>query len=726
MKHKLERQICYAAMAADGIRAESSSGGAFTILARNILARGGAICGAAFDEGFQCRYEIAEDEAALARLRGSKYVRAAMTADFLRRVRGILESGRPILFSGTPCQVSAARRIFASFADSFLTIDLICAGCPDQNLFNRYLDGNWGRENILRYEFRSKVRGWRHHHYLLHVVLKDGREIWREKGEDEYMTAMSSGLGLSSGCLNCPFCTMDRPGDLTIGDFWRVPVEMDDGKGTSAVLVNTDEGRLLFEAVRPFFAKIAEYPPSSIEERQSRLKTPPTPAAGRAVFMRSLASGISVKDAVAKALSDVDRNVAVLNFHWETVNFGAVLTAYALNKGLRDMGFAVRNIDFRTDLPRVLAKPQNKKFEAFCRRHIPLTQRISEATALHRLNATFGSFVVGSDQVWNPDIIGWYADAYFLSFVDTGRRRVSAAASFGIDPSRAYGKRRLRALLGAFDGLSVREESASRQVTSAGLEPRKLADPVFLLTKEVWHSLAGSSAALRDGRHVAWYAVNGYGKKGLNTYFANHSSALEGRLLHLDASIGIEEWLAEMSSASLILTDSFHGVCFSVIFERPFAVLLSRGEKSGRMRDFLSAVGLCGRMFEDPTEMPPVSELERPIDFSNARQRIAEMRQELMEFLKESLERPVAVDAARIQKCRSAAWSLAFYQTIGALRAWWRVGKTLARIFMKFVIGRNVLPELERLCTRNAELVGYKKALRRQLEFLKGLRRWKT
>ena len=54
MKHKLERQICYAAMAADGIRAESSSGGAFTILARNILARGGAICGAAFDEGFLC------------------------------------------------------------------------------------------------------------------------------------------------------------------------------------------------------------------------------------------------------------------------------------------------------------------------------------------------------------------------------------------------------------------------------------------------------------------------------------------------------------------------------------------------------------------------------------------------------------------------------------------------------------------------------------------------
>ena len=242
-----ERQTCYAVLAEDRLRLSSSSGGAFTVLARAVLACGGAVCGAAFDENFRCRYEVAEDEAALARLRGSKYVRAAMPAEFMRRVRGILESGRRVLFSGTPCQVAAARRIFAAFADSLLTVDLVCAGCPDQKLFDRYLDDNWGRGNVLRYEFRSKARGWRHHHYLLHVVLTGGREIWREKGEDEYMTAMSSGLGLSGGCLNCPFCTMDRPGDLTIGDFWQVPKEMDDGKGTSAILVNTEKGRALAE-----------------------------------------------------------------------------------------------------------------------------------------------------------------------------------------------------------------------------------------------------------------------------------------------------------------------------------------------------------------------------------------------------------------------------------------------------------------------------------------------
>lgn len=296
-------QKCYAAMASDEIRVESSSGGAFTILAREILARGGVVCGAAFDEKFQCRYEIVRDEASLARLRGSKYVRAALPRNFLEEMRAMLEAGVQVLFSGTPCHVAAVRRMFAKFADSLFTVDLICAGCPDQSLFDRYLDENWGRDNVARYEFRSKARGWRHHHYLLHIVLKDGREIWRERGEDEFMTAMSTGLGVSAGCFRCPFCTMDRPGDITIGDFWMVPEEMDDAKGTSALLLNTTKAVALFDAVRGKFVKIAEYPPSMLEQSQARLRSPRNIPPGRETFWRVLGeAGATVQGAAEKSL----------------------------------------------------------------------------------------------------------------------------------------------------------------------------------------------------------------------------------------------------------------------------------------------------------------------------------------------------------------------------------------------------------------------------------------
>lgn len=299
-------QKCYAAMASDDVRSASSSGGAFTLFAREILSRGGAVCGAAFDEAFRCRYVIAESEPELAPLRGSKYVKAALTPDFLRRVREILEAGRQVLFVGTPCHVAAARRIFSGFSNSLFTLDLICAGCPGQSLFDRYLDENWGRENIAKYEFRSKARGWRHHHYLLHIVLKDGREIWREKGEDEYMTAMSTGIGVPDGCYRCPFCSMDRQGDITLGDFWMVPEEMDDGKGTSALLVNTEKGRMLFDAVRAKFARLAEYPPSELESRQARLRSPRTVHPAREAFLtRVNRPGVTVADAAPAALASV-------------------------------------------------------------------------------------------------------------------------------------------------------------------------------------------------------------------------------------------------------------------------------------------------------------------------------------------------------------------------------------------------------------------------------------
>ena len=719
-------QSCFAVMASDDIREKSSSGGAFTVLARNILSRGGVVCGAAFDGNFRCRHEIVRDEASLARLRGSKYVKAPLAREFLADLRAALASGAPVLFTGTPCQVAAVRRMFAGFAESLVTVDLICAGCPDQKLFDRYLADNWGRENVARYEFRSKARGWRHHHYLLHVVLKDGREVWREKGEDEYMTAMSSGLGLQDGCLNCPFCTMERPGDLTIGDFWQVPEEMDDAKGTSAILVNTEKGRRLFESVRPAFAKIADYPPASIAERQIRLRTPPTSAPGRALFRECLAKGMPVRDAVEKALAEIDRNVAVLNFHWETVNFGAVLTAYALNKGLRDMGYDVRNIDFRgDDLPRVLLKPANAKFEAFRRRYIPLTQRIRNASSLTNLNARYASFVVGSDQVWNPDIAGWYKDAYFLQFANPGKRVVAAAASFGVEPVGAYGRGLLRKLMGAYDAVGVREASAGEALASLGVPAKVVADPVFLLRREEWLALAATAKRPCGPDAVVWYAVNPYGKRGLCEYFKAHRDELEGGPCRLDAALGVGEWLAAIAQAPLVLTDSFHGVCFALIFNRPFAVHVSKGPRSRRTRDFLEGLGLAGRMFDDPAKMPSISELRHPLDGDAIQKRLDAMRSGLAQFLKDALSAPVQSGPGRAAPRLATTRALRRFETKTLFRLWLRAGLGFAKMAVLFALGKNVAKDLGKFRERGIEIEGLKAERRRLLKIEAELRKWK-
>ena len=717
-------QVCYAAMASDAIREVSSSGGAFSVFARWVLAHGGIVVGAAFVDRMECAYVAVEDEDGLARLRGSKYVKAKLTRDVLESMRLGLAAKRPVLFSGVPCQVAAMKAMFKNVSGRLFCIDLVCNGTPKRSMFRRYLEENWGIERVSGFEFRNKSRGWRFGHALLHVSLRDGTEEWRDSADDEFMQAFSRKYVLEDGCFNCRFCGLERPGDVTLCDYWKCGPAWNDGKGTSAIIVNSTRGEMMVSAVSKCFARLGAIRVEDVVRHQPRLRQPFGREVGMAGFVGDVEAGMSMKDAMAKTLSDVDRNVAVLNFHWETVNFGAVLTAYALNKRLRDMGFEVRNIDFRTDLPRVRRKPPNAKFDEFRRRHLPMTQRIESAGGLKSLNARFGSFVVGSDQVWNPRITGWFRDVYFLMFASPDKRLVSASASFGIDPVRAFGTGMLRKLMCAFDAVGVREPSACKALAARGISARAVADPVFLLDRDSWLELAATAKMPCGTDEVVFYAVNAYGKQGLNEYLSSHAEELAGRLRRLDAAVGIEGWLAAMSTASLVLTDSFHCACFALIFERPFAVLASKGEKFARLRDLLDKLGLSSRIFDSACALPDVGELQKPIDYSSIRPRLAEMRDELVAYLKESLERPIAVDAARIAARRRALKGLLRRDGAMLLRRWARMLLSVVKLVIKSALYKNVERDVADIQRRNGELYGRKNAVRRLRGYLEALGKW--
>ena len=716
---------CYAAMASEEVRLQSSSGGAFSVFARWILSQGGIVVGAAFVDRMECAYVAVEDEEGLARLRGSKYVKANLTGDVLDSMRRGLAANRPVLFTGVPCQVAAVKALFKDDPGSLFCIDLVCNGTPKRSMFRRYLEENWGVDRVAGFEFRNKSRGWRFGHALLHVSFQDGTEEWRDSADDEFMQAFSRKYVLEDGCFNCRFCGLERPGDMTLCDYWKCEPAWDDGKGTSAIIVNSVRGAMMLSAVSKRFARLGEVRVENVVRHQPRLREPFGREVGMACFVRDVEAGMSMKDAMAKARSDLARNVAVLNFHWETVNFGAVLTAYALNRGLRDMGFDVRNIDFRTDLPRVLRKPPNAKFDEFRRRHIPMTQRIESAGALKSLNARFGSFVVGSDQVWNPDLTGWFRDVYFLMFAHPDKRIVSAAASFGMDPTAACGGMLDKAMR-TFDRVTVREESASERLSACGIAVAAVADPVFLLVREDWLSLAATATTPGCESDIVAYAVNPFGKRGLAAYFGRQAAEVGPRLRWLDAAdTSVEEWISAVSRASLVVTDSFHAVCFALIFERPFAALVSASAKSARLRDLLRALGLEDRIFESSEAMPSAGELCRPIDYGNVRARIEDMRRVLAETLKTALERPVAVDAARIAARRRAIKAVRLREACTLLRRWCGTLFAFAKMGVKLAIGKDVGRNLADVTARNRELCGRKAAIRRTNAYLKGLRGWK-
>ncbi|MBO7686654.1 MAG: polysaccharide pyruvyl transferase family protein [Kiritimatiellae bacterium] len=727
MTHACEHRLCYAAMGSDELRAVSSSGGAFTILARWILSQGGVVYGAAFNERMECRYEGVADESGLSRLRGSKYVKAELAREVIEGVRRRLADGVPVLFVGVPCQVAAVKNLCKDDLRNLYTIDLVCNGTPAREMFRRYLDDNWGADNVAGFEFRNKSRGWRFGHALLHVRLRDGREEWRDSADDEYMQAFSRKYSLQDGCFNCRFCNLSRPGDLTLCDFWKCDASWDDGRGTSAIIENSTKGAAMLSGAADAFARLGKIDLQQLCRHQPRLRQAFVKEPGHEVFRQKLSSGVPFKDALDETLAEAGRNVAVLNFHWETVNFGAVLTAYALNRGLRDLGFRVWNIDFKPDLPRVDKKPPNARFDAFRRRHLPQTQCVAGGAGFQSLNSRFGSFVVGSDQVWNPDLVGWYRDVYFLMFAHPDKRIVSAAASFGTAPSAAWGRGALARVMRSFDKVTVREASAAEHLASCGVDADVVADPVFLLDQEAWLSLAATACAPGCDADIVVYAVNPFGKKGLAAYCGKRAAEIAPRLRWLDASdTSIEEWLAAVSRASLVVTDSFHAVCFALIFERPFAALVSANAKSARLREFLRALGLEDRIFESPEALPSAEELGRPVDYGRVRTRIADMRHGLADAMKAALERPVSVDAARIAARRRAVKAVRFREVCALVRRWCGALFAFAKIGVKLAVGKDVGRNLADASARNRELCGRKSAIRRMNAYLKGLRAWKT
>lgn len=233
----------YAAWATDdAIRRTSSSGGVFSILASEVLERGGVVVGAAYKSYLQVTHICIERESDLSQMRGSKYIASDLSGIY-KQVENYLKAERPVLFSGTPCQVAALKSFLRKDYDLLVTIDLICHGVPPQRAFDCYLK-KIGK-NVLkndRFTFRS-TEGWGYdlRHNECKIPISD----------TYYQKAFSRGYMFNHACYQCRYATSERVGDITLGDFWGLgaiaPFPYDTKKGVNCLLVNSRKGEELLK-----------------------------------------------------------------------------------------------------------------------------------------------------------------------------------------------------------------------------------------------------------------------------------------------------------------------------------------------------------------------------------------------------------------------------------------------------------------------------------------------
>lgn len=236
------------------IRMVSSSGGAFTLLAGEIIGRGGVVFGARFDENWNVVHSYTECTDGLAAFRGSKYVQSRIGETFSQAEK-FLKQGREVLFTGTPCQIAGLRRFLGKEYDNLLSMDIVYHGVPSPGVWKEYLKQTTqnlspiGR--IVGINFRDKRTGWKEYSFSLHISSPDKEVLHTEKFyRNKYMRGFLANLYLRPSCHQCPSKSGKSGADITLADFWgieHIAPRLDDDKGTGLILVNTVKGKRIYD-----------------------------------------------------------------------------------------------------------------------------------------------------------------------------------------------------------------------------------------------------------------------------------------------------------------------------------------------------------------------------------------------------------------------------------------------------------------------------------------------
>lgn len=256
-KHTNYERTAFAAYSKDDyIRANSSSGGIFTEIARSVIQRGGVVFGAAYGDSFNVVHICVDNESELDKLRGAKYSQSDLNNTF-QNIRDRLSNRQLVLFTGTPCQVAGLKSFLNKEYDNLLTIDFVCHSVPSPLAWSQYLQYRAEMDNCGELpkdiNLRSKLTGWSHYQYSNELVYGDSNVYSVKSNESLYMRLFVDGYISRKSCENCKFKGYSRVSDITLGDFWGIwdiAPEMDDDKGTSVVLIQSARGAEIIENIK--------------------------------------------------------------------------------------------------------------------------------------------------------------------------------------------------------------------------------------------------------------------------------------------------------------------------------------------------------------------------------------------------------------------------------------------------------------------------------------------
>lgn len=360
-------------------------------------------------------------------------------------------------------------------------------------------------------------------------------------------------------------------------------------------------------------------------------------------------------------------------------NYGGLVQAFALQTILEQMGHDVEvlnRVAIENSTPTTLKErtfylikwiikkfiscPDDKsiisflvsrKIDKFITKYIHKSPDLSSTEQLrsYSLDKQFDSFIVGSDQVWrkaySPCIYN-----YFLDFTEGWNvKRIAYAASFG-NENWDYSINdtcKCSDLISAFDAISVREKSGVAMVNEyLKASAKHVLDPTMLLNKSDYINLVVDENENHPDGEVFCYILDmnknkktliqkACDKLGKKSYYCNSKRYFFAPDIELGTKPSVKYWLMCFENAKYTIVDSFHGVVFSIIFNKPFVAIGNDARGLSRFKSLLSLFSLEDRLIDNYNDISMI--IEKPINWEKVNHIHCLLRKESLAFLEESL-----------------------------------------------------------------------------------------
>ena len=277
------------------------------------------------------------------------------------------------------------------------------------------------------------------------------------------------------------------------------------------------------------------------------------------------------------------------------------------------------------------------------------TKKIFDDRSLESATRKIDAFVVGSDQVWRYAYTRDIYKNYFLDFVKGSQKRISYAASFGVDQWEGddLSKDKIGEFLKSFDSISVREKHGVEYLLKEfKIDSQNTLDPTFLVNVKFYKDLMEFSSPIKSGGVFNYVLDQDQNKQNFVNSIGSYLK-LDINQINLTPSINqikpsIQTWLKQIYEADFVVTDSFHGMVFSIIFNKQFLVIINKKRGASRFESLLGQLGLLNQIVDKPDDLNSDS-IEfiiknNQIDYEKVNEILDELRNKSRKFLLDSLK----------------------------------------------------------------------------------------